>query len=245
VSALDGKTAAVGEVLRHDSLARSAADWIAAHIISGDIKPGEKLTETGLAERMGISRSPVREALQALSRDGLITVEPRRGARVNTLDAQDAADLYTCRLLLEPPCTALTAQALTSATAAELEATFQRMAAAVAAHDSMEYVDALKDYNWTVLAACPNRILSDYAQGSWRSALRYWDLLVRGSDNYPAESLARNQSLHSAISARAATEAGQASTDILEHGRDAMLRILGHLSVGEHADSPSQVPTSF
>ncbi len=62
--------AAVGEVLRHDSLARSAADWIAAHIISGDIKPGEKLTETSLAERMGISRSPVREALQALSRDG-------------------------------------------------------------------------------------------------------------------------------------------------------------------------------
>src|ERR1700691_4652254 len=99
--------AAVGEPLRHDSLARSAADWIAAHIISGDIKPGEKLTETSLAERMGISRSPVREALQSLSRDGLITVEPRRGARVSRLDAGDAADLYACRLLLEPPCTAL------------------------------------------------------------------------------------------------------------------------------------------
>src|ERR1700739_5108370 len=95
--------AAANETLRHDSLARSAADWIAAHIISGDIKPGKKLTETGLAERMGISRSPVREALQSLSRDGLITVEPRRGARVNRLDAQDAADLYTCPLLLSAP----------------------------------------------------------------------------------------------------------------------------------------------
>src|ERR1700745_1662931 len=180
--------AGVGETLRHDSLARSAADWIAAHIISGDIKPGEKLTEIGLAERMGISRSPVREALQALSRDGLITVEPRRGARVNRLDTQDAADLYTCRLLLEPPCIALAPAALTDATAAELESTFQRMATAVATRDSMEYVDALKHYNWTVLAACPTRILSDYAQSSWRSALRYWDLLVRGSDHYMAES---------------------------------------------------------
>jgi DNA-binding GntR family transcriptional regulator len=222
--------AAAGETLRHDSLARSAADWIAAHIISGDIKPGEKLTETSLAERMGISRSPVREALQSLSRDGLITVEPRRGARVSRLDAGDAADLYACRLLLEPPCTALAAAALTDATAAALENKFRRMAAAVAARDSMEYVDALKDYNWTVLAACPNRILSDYAQSSWRSALRYWDLLVRGSGNYPAESLARNEILQAAIRSRAAEEAKQAAVDILEHGRDAMLGILGHLS---------------
>jgi DNA-binding GntR family transcriptional regulator len=235
VSGAPGATA--GETLRHDSLARGAADWIAAHIISGDIKPGEKLTETGLAERMGISRSPVREALQALSRDGLITVEPRRGARVNRLNAHDAADLYTCRLLLEPPATAMAAAALSDATAADLEATFGRMAAAVAARDSMDYVDALKHYNWTVLAACPNRILSDYAQSSWRSALRYWDLLVRGSDNYPAESLARNQNLHAAIRARNATSASQASTDILEHGRDAMLRILGHLTTDEHTDS--------
>src|ERR1700742_1609126 len=235
---------AVGESLRHDSLARSAADRIAARIISGDIKPGEKLTETGLAERMGISRSPVREALRALSRDGLITVEPRRGARVNRLNARDVADLYTCRLVLEPPCTALAAAALTDVTAASLEKTFERMAAAVTAHDSMEYVDALKEYNWTVLAACPNRILSDYAQSSWRSSLRYWDLLVRASDNYPAESLARNENLHAAIRARAVAEAEQAVVNILEHGRDAVLRILGHLSVGEHPDSLSEVPAS-
>jgi DNA-binding GntR family transcriptional regulator len=224
--------AADGETLRQESLAKSAADWIAEHIISGDIKPGEKLTETGLAERMGVSRSPVREALQALSREGLITVEPRRGARVGRLDAQDAADLYTCRLLIEPPCAALTAAALTEATAAELEKTFQRMAAAVAAHDSMEYVDALKHYNWTVLAACPNRTLSGYAQSSWRSSLRYWDLLVRGPANYPAESLARNENLHVAIRARSMAETRQAAIDILEHGRDELLRILMHLTAG-------------
>jgi len=236
--------ATVGETLRHDSLARSAADWIAAHIISGEIKPGEKLTETGLAERMGISRSPVREALQALSRDGLITVEPRRGARVNRLNGRDVADLYTCRLLLEPPCTALAAAALSDATAAELEKAFQRMAAAVGAHDSMEYVDALKDYNWTVLAACPNRILSDCAQSSWRSSVRYWDLLVRASDNYPAESLTRNEDLHAAIRARDAAGTEQAAIEILEQGRVELLRILGYLSVGEQAGSPTEMPAS-
>ena len=242
MSGAPGATA--GEALRHDSLARSAADWIAAHIISGEIKPGEKLTETSLAERMGISRSPVREALQALSRDGLITVEPRRGARVNRLNGRDVADLYTCRLLLEPPCTALAAAALSDATAAELEKAFQRMAAAVGAHDSMEYVDALKDYNWTVLAACPNRILSDCAQSSWRSSVRYWDLLVRASDNYPAESLTRNEDLHAAIRARDAAGTEQAAIEILEQGRVELLRILGYLSVGEQAGSPTEMPAS-
>jgi DNA-binding GntR family transcriptional regulator len=107
------------------------------------------------------------------------------------------------------------------------------MTEAVAAHDSMEYVDALKQYNWTVLAACPNRMLSEYAQSSWRSSLRYWDLLVRGSDNYLAESLTRNEDLHVAIRARAAAEASQAAVETLEHGRHELLRILGHLSASK------------
>jgi DNA-binding GntR family transcriptional regulator len=233
MSVLDDPAGERSGTLRHDSLARSAADWIAEHIISGEIKPGEKLTETGLAERMGISRSPVREALQALSREGLITVEPRRGARVNRLNARDVADLYTCRLLLEPRCTAEAAAALTDAASAELESTFGQMTAAVAGHEAAEYLEALKNYNWAVLAACPNRVLSGYAQNTWRSSLRYWDLLVRGSGDYLAESLARNKHLHEAIRARFAAEAEHAAVEILEHGRDELLRILNQLSTDE------------
>jgi DNA-binding GntR family transcriptional regulator len=225
------------DLLRHDSLARSAADWIADHIISGDIKPGEKLTETGLAERMGVSRSPVREALQALSREGLITLEPRRGARVGRLDARDVGDLYACRLLLEPACIAQTAAALTDATAAELETTYQQMAKAVADHDAAEYVETLKHYNWTALTACPNQVLSGYAQNTWRSSLRYWDLLVRGPGNYLTDSLARNKHLHEAIRARFAAETEHAAAETLEHGRDTLLRILTQLSAdGEASD---------
>jgi DNA-binding GntR family transcriptional regulator len=228
------------DLLRHDSLARSAANWIAEHIISGDIKPGDKLTEAGLAERMGVSRSPVREALQALSRDGLITLEPRRGARVDGLHAGDMADLYACRLLIEPRCTALAAKELTAETVADLKTTFERMVAAVAAHDPAEYVDALEHYNGTVLAACPNRPLSGYAQSSWRSSLRYWDLLVRGAESYLAESLERNKRLHEAIIARSASAIEDAAIDILEHGRDELLRILSHFTMGQDTNaSPS------
>jgi DNA-binding GntR family transcriptional regulator len=160
----------------------------------------------------------------------LIILEPRRGARVGSLDACDVRDLYACRLLLEPPATAEAAAALTDATAAELETTFQQMTKAGAGHDAAEYIEALKNYNWTVLTACPNRVLSGYAQNTWRNSLRYWDLLVRGSGDYLAESLARNKHLHEAIQARFTAETEHAAAEILVHGRDELLRILDQLS---------------
>jgi DNA-binding GntR family transcriptional regulator len=217
-------------MLRHDSLARSAADWIAEHIISGGIKPGEKLTEAGLAERMGVSRSPVREALQALSREGLIILEPRRGAYVSELNAGDVRDLYACRLLIEPSCAGQAAAVLTDATARELDKTFQQMEQALTAHELADYIEGLKRYNEILLAACPNRVLSGYAQNTWRSSLRYWELLIRGSVNYPAESLARNRHLHEAIRARFAAETEYAAVKTLEHGRDQILGILDQLA---------------
>jgi len=225
-----GRPGSRQDMIRHDSLARSAADWIAAHIISGDIEPGQKLTESGLAERMGVSRSPVREALLALSREGLITMEPRRGARVSRLDASDAADLYECRMLVEPRCVSLAARALSDETLAELDATFERMTAAVAARDPMEYVEALKHYSGVALAACPNRALAAMTQNASRSALRYWDLLVRGSSTYMADSLAQNERLHKAMRKRSAAEAEQAAISVLEQGRKELLRILDHLA---------------
>jgi DNA-binding GntR family transcriptional regulator len=219
-----------GDMLRHDSLARGAADWIAGHIISGEIKAGEKLTETGLAGQMGVSRSPVREALQALSREGLIIIEPRRGARVAELDARNVRELYECRLLIEPACTAQAAAALSAATARDLEQTFQRMEQAVAGHEVAEYIEALKHYNATLLAACPNRTLSGYAQNTFRNSLRYWELLIRGSVNYPAESLDRNRHLHDAVRARFVGETEYATVKTLERGRDQILRILDQLA---------------
>jgi len=71
-------------------------------IISLEIQPGSPLSEIQLATRFGISKSPVREALQRLSRDGLVTLEPNRRCVVTTLDISDVRDWYELRLILEP-----------------------------------------------------------------------------------------------------------------------------------------------
>ena len=216
--------------LNHASLAASAADWITNRIIEGHIDPGDKLTEVGLAELMGVSRSPVREALRALAREGLIKIEPRRGAFVAEFDRSDAADLYTCRLLLEPECARSSVGAMDDQRAAALTDIFAEMRAGVSADDPSAYVAALKQYNWTLLDGCPNRMLFSFAESSWRASLRYWNITVRSSPTYLRKSIRRNRAMQDAVLARDGELAAQVATAVLELGRDELLKVLSRLA---------------
>jgi DNA-binding GntR family transcriptional regulator len=71
-------------------------------ILAGSLPPGARLRAEPLAERLRTSRTPVREALILLAREGLVDLEPRRGAIVRAFDAADLADLYDVRALIEP-----------------------------------------------------------------------------------------------------------------------------------------------
>lgn len=72
-----------------------------AAIISGEYPPGDKLAETALSERLDTSRTPVREALRRLAREGLVEVAPNRGARVVRWTPDDLAEIFRLRALLE------------------------------------------------------------------------------------------------------------------------------------------------
>lgn len=70
-------------------------------ILQGEFGPGEKLSEVALSTRLGISRTPVREALRQLGRDGLVELEPNRGARVARWGSEDLAEIFPLRATLE------------------------------------------------------------------------------------------------------------------------------------------------
>jgi DNA-binding GntR family transcriptional regulator len=78
-------------------------------ILDGELKPGERLRAEALAQRFGTSRTPIREALLQLEGQGLVEVEPNRGAVVRAFDREDLLDLYNVRALLEPAAAALAA----------------------------------------------------------------------------------------------------------------------------------------
>lgn len=85
----------------HRTLREAVADAIREMIRSGDLEPGDRLVEDRLAEQLGVSRNPVREAIRALEATGLVEVIPRRGAYVAALDPEQACELLELRALLE------------------------------------------------------------------------------------------------------------------------------------------------
>ena len=82
-------------------LSEDIAESIKAAIIKGKFKPGEKISEGELAESMGISRTPLREAFRKLENEGFIEIIPRKGAVVTEIDAQEVYDLYEIKSTLE------------------------------------------------------------------------------------------------------------------------------------------------
>lgn len=91
-------------------------------IISGDIKPGERLMEVSLAEQMGVSRTPVREAIRRLEADGLVTMIPRKGTHVSELSVKDIMDVLEVRAVLDQLATSLAAKHMQPAQIKSLEA---------------------------------------------------------------------------------------------------------------------------
>ncbi len=90
-------------------------------ILDGDLAPGERLRAEALAGRFGTSRTPVREALLMLEREGLVDVLPNRGAIVRSFDADDLLDLYEVRSLIEPHAAARAATRIDDAALARLD----------------------------------------------------------------------------------------------------------------------------
>jgi DNA-binding GntR family transcriptional regulator len=87
------------------------AESIRGAILAGDLKPGETLVERRLSEQLGVSKTPVREALIGMAHTGLVTVVPNKGITVRRLTLADFRKVYEVRLLLEPWAAMTTARA--------------------------------------------------------------------------------------------------------------------------------------
>ena len=83
------------------SLMAVVLDDLRRRILTGDFKPGQKINESEIAARLGISRSPVREAFRVLESEGLITTLPRKGSYITDISPQDVEELFEIRELLE------------------------------------------------------------------------------------------------------------------------------------------------
>lgn len=118
-------------------------------ILTGELRPGERLVEDRLAERLGVSRNPVREAIRVLAAEGFVEVMPRRGAAVARLPRDEAGELFDVRMALEGLTARLAARKVTAASSARLLRVLDSARVAV----DQENLDQVADLNTAFHAA--------------------------------------------------------------------------------------------
>ena len=121
--------AAAIELLRENSLAMLAQRELERRIVSGEIAVGAKLNEVDIANALGVSRGPVREAFRALDQAGLVRVEKNRGVFVRQVSLQEANEIYEVRAALEGLIGRLAARRIDADELEQLRAIVKRMVA--------------------------------------------------------------------------------------------------------------------
>ncbi|MCC6396443.1 MAG: GntR family transcriptional regulator, partial [Bacteroidetes bacterium] len=151
------------------------ADRIRESIIDGRITPGERLVEPDLARRLGVSRTPLREALLLLDSEGFVRVTPRRGAEVSPLSRSDANDTYEVKGLLESFAARLACTRITDEELSHLRALHDRMCrlAAARSKDVRTLLQANAEFHQYLSDASGNEKLAGYIRALRGQALRY------------------------------------------------------------------------
>ena len=116
-------------------------------ILAGDLPAGSKLNEAAIADRLGVSRGPVREAFRALEESGLVRLEKNRGVFVRQIPIEEADEIYELRAVLDEFVGRRLAQTMTSERIRELRARVDRMEKAAARGDVDAYLDANVDFH--------------------------------------------------------------------------------------------------
>ncbi|MEM9348990.1 MAG: GntR family transcriptional regulator [Pseudomonadota bacterium] len=127
-------------------------------IMSGRVKPGDRLVESQIAKRMGISQSPVREALRDMVAMRFVEVEPHKGARVRRIDEREVMEIYPVRASLEQLAGTLAA-VRAQKHIDELEVCVDRMTKAFKAKDARTMAKWDVQFHRTILEASDNQIL--------------------------------------------------------------------------------------
>lgn len=128
---------------------------------SGAFRPGQRIHEKGLAERLGISRTPIREALLRLETEGVVVCNSRRSYNVRILTVEDVREIYETLGILEGAAAAIVASRLTEEDIRLLRTMNRMMAAAAANADLQAFGDLNRRFHDVFLLKLDNRVLRD------------------------------------------------------------------------------------
>ncbi len=193
--------------------AEAIADELEEMILAVSFKDGERLDELSLAERFGVSRTPVREAIQRLSLSGLVELRPRRGAFVRQPNAVELVEMFEVMAEFEAICARLAAGFITDEALETLQAANAECAAAVAANDADGYYRSNERFHHMLYAQSGNRFMEGEALRLHRRLKPYRRLQLRLRGRM-AQSLAEHGKV---IAALESGDGSRAAREIYDH----------------------------
>ncbi|MFC7850722.1 GntR family transcriptional regulator [Arthrobacter sp. NPDC057388] len=149
-----------------------AYEELRTRILTGVLPQGSILSQALLAQEIGVSTTPLREALRRLAAEGLVQLESHRDARVASLTADEARDLYVLRENLDPLAAGLAAHSRTPADIENIQAALKQLTPLHDAAD-LEAMTAHREFHRAVYRASHNPLLIGILEGLWDKADRY------------------------------------------------------------------------
>lgn len=207
----------------HDDVAHTLRE----RIFAGELAPGVFLDEIALAEGLGISRTPLREALKVLTAEGLVRHEPRRGCFVNQVTEQDLDDIFPVIASLEGQCAHQAALRASDADLAALEVLHQRLVDHALARRINDYYAANFAIHEAIITLADNRWLAQVI-GDLRKIVKLSRLQQLHAPGRLDQSLSEHLAVFAALKARDAQGAEAAMRTHITRQRAALRELARH-----------------
>jgi DNA-binding GntR family transcriptional regulator len=204
-------------------------------ILSGELHPGAVIQQRDLASRIGISTTPLREALRRLKSEGLVELDAHRDARISPLRAEEARDLLELRKSLDPLAAGLAAHRRTNADIQAIRAAHAGLEP-LPSQPAIGQLVAHRNLHAAIYRASHNDLLIDSLEGLWDKADRYRRLALQTDRGQAARDVKAHEH-RMLVEFIAAGDADEAAKVMRAHidtslGATAMWR-LGHDAIGE------------
>ena len=194
-------------------------------ICEGQFSPNERLIEQDLADKFKVNRAKVRTALAVLDQEGLVVIEPNRGARVRVMTGREALEIAETRCALEGMLAALAAKRATPVDCTRLRGFVDAMAACVDAGDLLKYSDINGELHAVISAISGNEIARNLLASLKSRVVRFQfrAILMPGR---AAQSLQEHREIVDAICAGDADKANRSMQSHLAMAHDALQRVI-------------------
>ena len=194
-------------------------------IISQKLRPGESVTEMKLSRELGVSRTPVREALQRLDREGLIKLIPNKGAVVLGITEQDLIDIYKIRMRLEGLAARIAAEKRDEAFCRELCDNVDLTGFYMAKGDIEKVKNLDSEFHDIIYRSCDSRMLGKTLSELHRYIASYRKLSLAASGRID-RSLSEHKEIYDAIAAGNADAADALMSEHVERALENLLKII-------------------